>query len=151
MVLAASLHLYIVSIIVKITKMMRVTAWSFLFLWCQSWCIHWWTRVILITEEKDLSKRKPSLHRVDEVERAAHLGTSLFMITIIIIFLKEQLTWEQVKTYCQTLSECLNIQVSILNLTPECFSKDSQMRRTLENQNMSWSRGINTWPFQLRF
>merc|ERR1719445_2284970 len=29
-------------------------------------------------------------------------------------------------------------------LTPECFSKDSQMRRTLENQNMSWSRGINT-------
>ena len=94
----------------------------------------------MITEEKDLSKRKPSLHRVDEVERATHLGTSFFYDYDYYHFLKRAAHLGA----SQTLLECLNIQVSILNLTPECFSKDSQMRRTLENQNMSWSRGIKT-------
>ena len=68
-----------------------------------------------------LGKGKPSLQRVDNVERAAHLKIN-------------NLNW----------IDLLSSPRPVFKITPECFSRDSQMRRTLENQNMSWSRGINT-------
>ena len=72
--------------------------------------------MILISEEKDLSKRKPSLHRVDEVERAAHLGTSFFMIMIIIILLKSKTPASKLQL---TAEHCLNfLKHSSFNFEP---------------------------------
>ena len=124
----------------------------FLFLWCQSWCIHWWTRVILITEEKDLSKRKPSLHRVDEVERATHLGTSFFMIMIIIIFLKNSSPASKLQL---TARHCLNfLKHSSFNFEPHprmLFQRLTDAKNSREPEHVMVQGDQNLTIFNFNF